>query len=167
MEREEPDPVMIAAKARLDEAERIVAELGIALARIERERARVRPEDWDTLFRQMARIMTELATHPFLAGDEHAEMLIGRAALSDDLEMFDARISELGEYVAGKLAYHEALKAVREGREPDPALLVPRRFGASAPGAGRAEAQAGPSGSDFEVTGKAEPVVVRREILRL
>lgn len=164
---QDPDPVLSAANARLAEQERIVRELGEAIARIERERARVRPEDWDTLFRQMAQIMVDLATHPFLAGDVHAETLIERMAVSDDLEIFDKRVTELGEYVAGKLAYHEALRAVREGRMPDPALLVPRTFGATAPGAGRIEAQAGPSGSDFELSGTAEPVAVRRDILRL
>ncbi len=160
-------PLQEAADRRLAEAEGIVRDLGAAIERIERERRRVRPEDWDTLFRQMRDLIVALGTHPFIAGDVHAEMLVARMCGAADLEDFDRRVSDLGEYIAGKLAYNAALKAVREGREPDPAELIPRRFGGSAPNGGRVVAQLGPSGSDFDLTGEAVSPALRRGILRL
>lgn len=166
-EADNDDPILAAANQRLADVQAIVRDLGEAMARIERERRRVLPSDWDTLFRQMQTLFVELGTHPFLAGDAHAEMLLARMGAASDLEEFDRRVSALGEYVAGKLAYNAALRAVREGREPDPADLIPRSFGASAPGAGRVVAQVGPSGSDFAIASDPAPVEQRRSILRL
>lgn len=161
------DPLQEAADRRLAEVEAIVHDLGAAIERIERERRKVRPEDWDTLFRQMRAALEALGTHPFLAGDLHAEMLLSRMTAAADLEEFDKRVDALGDYVAGKLAYNATLKALREGREPDPAELQPRRFGGTAPGAARVVAQFGPSGSDFELTGEPAGPKARRGILRL
>lgn len=163
----EADPMTEAADRRLAEVQGIVRDLGDWLARIERERRRVRPSDWDTLFRQMQTLFVELGSHPFLSGDAHAEMLLARMAAASDLDEFDRRTTDLGDYVAGKLAYNAALRAVREGREPDPADLRPRSFGASAPGAGRVVAQFGPSGSDFTIADDPAPTRERRGILRL
>jgi hypothetical protein len=166
-EAEPADPILAAAQQRLAETQRIVRELGEAMSRIDRERRRVRPEDWDTLLRQIQTLFVELGTHPFLAGDAHAEMLLARMGAASDLEEFDRRVTDLGQYVAGKLAYNAALRALREGREPDPADLIPRSFGASAPGAGRVVAQGGPSGSDFAIASDPAPAEQRRSILRL
>lgn len=159
--------ILAAANARLAESEAIVAELGRSIAAIERERRRVRPGDWDTLFRQMTDVLRQLASHPFIAGDLHAEMLISRLAGAADLPDLDARVDALGEYVAGKLAFQAALKAARDGREPDPADLLPRQFGAQAPGAGRVIAQQGPSGSDFQITGQDTTNTPQRSVFRL
>lgn len=167
MTEAEADPLMQAANRRLAESEAALAALGEALQRIERERRRVRPEDWETLFRQMKTAIVQLGTHPFVAGDIHAEMLLARMAASADLEELDRRTDALGEYIAGKLAYNAALKAVRQGQDPDPASLIPRRFGATAPGAGRVVAQHGPSGSDFDLSGDGAAIQPRRGILRL
>jgi hypothetical protein len=163
----ETDDLMAAANQRLAETDATVAALAEALARIDRDRRRVRPEDWDTLFRQMRTAVQQLAAHPFLAGDAHGEMLLIRIAASPDLAEFDRRVDALGEYVAGKLAFNAALRAVRDGKEPDATALLPRRFGATAPGAGRVVAQNGPSGSDFDLTGEGAMAQPRRGILRL
>lgn len=159
--------IVSAANARLAEAEGIVAELGRSIAAIERERRRVRPDDWDTLFRQMRDVLVQLSSHPFLAGDLHAEMLLSRLAGAADLPDLDARVDALGEYVAGKLAFQAALKAARDGRAPDPADLLPRQFGGQAPGAGRVLAQHGPSGSDFEISGGDNTLPPQRSVFRL
>lgn len=161
------DPVLAAAEQRLADTHAAMQSLTDSLARIERERRRVRPEEWETLFRQMRSAMLELASHPFLAGDVHAEMLLSRMASAADLPDLDRRVDALGEYLAGKLAYNAALRAVRDGKEPDPGVLMPRRFGASAPGAGRVVAQHGPSGSDFDLSGESAAALPRRGILRL
>lgn len=161
------DPLMQAADRRLAESEAALAALAEALQRIDRDRRRVRPEDWDTLFRQMKSAMVQLGTHPFIAGDIHAEILLARMAASADLEELDRRTDVLGEYIAGKLAYNAALRALRDGQEPDPASLIPRRFGATAPGAGRVVAQHGLSGSDFDLSGDGAVPQPRRGILRL
>lgn len=161
------DPVLAAAEQRLADTQAAIVSLAEAIERIERERRRVRPEDWDTLFRQMRSAMLELASHPFLAGDVHAEMLLSRMAAAADLPELDRQVDALGEYIAGKLAYNAALRAVRDGKEPDPAALMPRRFGATAPGAGRVVAQHGPSGSDFDLSGESAAALPRRGILRL
>jgi hypothetical protein len=159
--------ILSAANSRLAEAEAVVAELGRSIAAIERERRRVRPSDWDTLFRQMGDVLQHLASHPFIAGDLHAEMLIRRLAGAADLPDLDTRVDVLGEYIAGKLAFQAALIAAREGREPDPADLLPRQFGGQAPGAGRALAQQGPSGSDFQITDNDKLPPPQRSVFRL
>lgn len=161
------DPVLAAAEQRLADTQATIQSLAETMARIERERRRVRPEDWETLFRQLRSAMLELASHPFLAGDVHAEMLLSRLASATDLPDLDRRVDALGEYIAGKLAYNAALRAVRDGKEPDAAALMPRRFGATAPGAGRIVAQHGPSGSDFDLSGESAAALPRRGILRL
>lgn len=163
----EHDAILAAANARLAESEAIVAELGRSIAAIERERRRVRPGDWDTLFRQMGDVLHQLASHPFIAGDLHAEMLISRLAGAADLPDLDTRVDALGEYIAGKLAFQAALTAARDGREPDPADLLPRQFGAQAPGAGRVLAQQGPSGSDFAIADKDKAHPPQRSVFRL
>lgn len=161
------DPVMEAAERRLADTQSTLRALSAAMERIDRERRRVRPSDWDTLFRQMHTLFLELARHPFLAGDVHAEMLLARMAAAPDLEEFDKRVSALGDYVGGKLAFNAAIVAAREGREPDPSDLIPRKFGATAPGLGRVVGQFGPSGSDFALSDEAQPERARRGILRL
>ena len=155
------------ADERMRSTETILRDLGQAMVEVERERRRVRPEDWATLFRQMRDVLQQLLTHPFIAGDAHAEMLATRMLAASDMVEFDTRLDRFGEYIAGKLAYNAALAAIREGREPDPASLIPRKFGASAPGAGRVVGRHGPSGSDFEIAGGGETVQPRRGILRL
>jgi hypothetical protein len=161
------NPVLAAAEQRLAETQATIQSLTEAMARIERERRRVRPEDWDTLFRQMRSAIQQLMSHPFLDGDTHAEMLMTRMAAAPDLAELDRRVDLLGEYIAGKLAYNAALRAVRDGTEPTAADLIPRRFGASAPGVGRVVAQHGPSGSDFDLNQDGTAVLPLRSTLRL
>ena len=137
------------------------------MGRLERERRRVTPEDWATLFRQMQSVLRGIADHPFIAGDLHAEHLIGQLAGASDLAELDRRVDILGEYIAGKIAYNVALKAAHDGIEPDPTELLPRKFGASAPGTAKVMGIGGPSGSDFDVSGDNQTGVPYRGFIRL
>ena len=147
-------------------AERAMRAIQEGLARIERERARVRPEDWATLFRQMQTILLQLAKHPFVTGDMQAELLIERILRSDDLEQVDARTDEFAEYALRKLQYLAELKAAMEGKPVEaPRHVAPRN---SSSDVTRAAAAAGPSGDDFAAgTEDASASRQRRSVLRL
>lgn len=146
------------------------ADLAKRLARIERERQRVRPEDWQTLFRQMRTLLEQLSRHPFLKGDAEAEARLARMTSAADLEEFDRRVDHLAEYVMGKLAFNAAMK----GEPVDPSQLHPtstvqsRAMGAAA----REAARYGPSGDDFDAPGDGDgdrpaPARPRRTVVRL
>lgn len=147
-------------------AERAMREIEAGLDRIARERARVRPEDWATLFRQMQTILMQLATHPFVQGDMQAELLVERILRSEDLEQVDARTDEFAEYAMRKLNYIAALKAARDGKAiVAEQHVAPRNTSSDVT---RAEAAAGPSGDDFVGRGEdAETSPPRRSLLRL
>ena len=147
-------------------AKRAMQAIEDGLARIARERARVRPEDWATLYRQLQSVLLQLATHGFVKGDIQAEMLIQRILRSENLEQVDSRTDDLAEYVLRKLNYIAALRAAQEGK-PVEALhhVAPRN---SATDVTRAAAAAGPSGDDFVVDGaEAGESRPRRSVLRL
>lgn len=143
----EPDPSA--------STEATLAALGKRLAAIDRERQRIRPEDWQTLFRQMRTLLDQLATHPFLRGDAEAELRLKRMMRAADMDEFDRRVDHLAAYVAGKLAYNAAIR----GKEVDPSVLHPGSTPqARATGmAARASAQHGPSGDDFLIQPDAAP----------
>lgn len=147
-------------------AERAMRAVQDGLARIARERARVRPEDWATLFRQMQTLLLRLATHDFVKGDMQAELLIERILRSEDLVQVDARVDDFAEYATRKLDYVLAIKAARDGQ-----LVEERRHVAprnSASDLTRAEAAGGPSGDDFSVAGQDGTTDrPRRSLLRL
>ena len=143
-----------------------------AMQRAERERARIRPEDWSTLFRQIQDVMIQLAGHPFVKGDMEAEMLIERISGSDDLEELDQRVDQFVSYAIGKLEYNAGLRAALEGKDPAEAEAVFRRPQASVTEVTRAQASHGPSGSDFAVANaveddEEEDLSLRRTVFRL
>lgn len=151
------------------DADRASQALLKGLERIARERARVRAEDWQTLFRQLRTILIQLATHPFVVGDMQAELLIERLIESDDLEEFDVRVDDFASYAVAKLEYNAALRAAANGEhvEDVPTFVAPQN---STTEVTRAAAVNGPSGSDFvfdeESDADSEPVA-RRSVLRL
>lgn len=159
------------AEAGQEQSEATAAELAMraiedGLVRIARERARVRPEDWATLFRQMQTLLHQLATHRFVKGDMEAELLIERILRSEDLEQVDARFDDFAEYALRKLEYIHALRAAREGGEAEAPRHLALRNSASE--VTRAEAAGGPSGDDFAVGGReTAPERPRRSLLRL
>jgi hypothetical protein len=138
-----------------EQTEATIAALGRRLAELDRERQRVRPEDWTTLFRQMRVLLEQLAAHPFLRGDAEAEARLTRMMRASDLEAFDRGVDHLADYVAGKLAFNAAIR----GKAVDPSALHPtssvqtRATGMAA----RASAQHGPSGDDFAIGDAAAP----------
>ncbi|WP_163850673.1 hypothetical protein [Pseudooceanicola aestuarii] len=137
-------------EANLRETEAQINQLGRRLADAERERNRTRPEDWQTLFRQVATLATRLAEHPFIRGDAEAEQRVARMLRAPDLEIFDLRTDALAEYISGKLAFHAAMKAAAEGKaQPDPDRPRLRQSAPSSSEATRMAAAFGPSGSDF------------------
>lgn len=147
-------------------AEQAMRAIQDCLARIERERARVRPEDWATLFRQMQTLLLQLATHPFVKGDMEAELLVERILRSEDLDQVDQRTDEFADYALRKLSYIAMLKAAQDGAPVDaPQHVKPRNTTTEVT---RAAAAAGPSGDDFPLgsteTGDPRP---RRSLLRL
>lgn len=150
----------------LEVTEKTIADLGEALYVMNRERTRVRSEDWKTLFRQLQTMVTELVQHPFMKGDAEAEVRIDAILLASNFEELDEKVDRLAEYVAGKLAYNAAL----EGKEPDsdaagqPALRTQTRPGSEA---ARLAVAQGPSGSDFEIDTRDDPTAKRRSVLRL
>jgi hypothetical protein len=133
----------------LVETEAVIATLGRRLQEIERVRQMVRPEDWQTMFRQMGDVLGQLAAHPFLRGDAEAETRLTKMMRASDLEEFDRGVDHLADYVAGKLAFNAALK----GKPVDPSALHPTSTAQSrATGMpARASAAHGPSGDDFMV----------------
>lgn len=147
-------------------AQRALREIEDGLARIARERARVRPEDWATLFRQLQTLLLHLATHDFVKGDMQAELLIERILRSEDLDQVDARTDDFAEYAMRKLAYIAALRAAKDGAPVEaPVHFAPRNMSSDVT---RAEAAAGPSGDDFMT--KTEDLTAekpRRSLLRL
>lgn len=153
------------------ETQAILAATARRIATIERERKRIRPEDWQTLFRQLRTLAGELVAHPFLKGDLEAEVRLDRMLLSADLEEFDRRVDELAEYVRGKLAFNAAMDALERG---DTAALeaampppTPRPAGPDS-GLTRLAAAQGPSGSDFDLGGPAGGNAPRRRgVIRL
>lgn len=155
-------------QAALDRVERIIDASARRLAEIERERRRIRPEDWDTLFRQIATMMQQLAAHPFIRGDLEAETRLEAMLGAPDMEAFDQATDRLAEYVEGKLAFNAALKALEEGG-PMPELPRLRSAGQATGQAVRAAASHGPSGSDFDLGDGADAPqpLGRRGVLRL
>lgn len=152
------------------ETRAILAATARRIANLERERKRIRPEDWQTLFRQIRTLAGELVAHPFLKGDLEAEVRLDRMLLSADLEEFDRRVDDLAEYVRGKLAFNAAMEALERGdiaaatAPPPPAPPPPR------PDAGLARmvGAQGPSGSDFDLGGPAGGDAPRRRgVIRL
>lgn len=136
------------------------------LQRIARERAKVRAEDWATLFRQMQSVLLQLGTHPFVVGDIEAELLIERILRSETLEDVDSRTDDLAEYVLRKAQYAAELRAAMEGRPAEVLQHVAPRNTSSE--VTRAAAAAGPSGDDFIAGGDDTATVrPRRSVLRL
>lgn len=136
---------------------------------IERERRRIRSEDWKTLFRQLSTTLTELAQHPFVIGDTQAEMLISRLIKSNDLEELDKCVDDFADYAVNKLRYNAQLKAVREGKDPldVPLITAPP---SSQSHVTRVQATQGPSGADFALVGETEQeadLADRRSVFRL
>jgi hypothetical protein len=144
---------------------RAMRQIEDGLVRIARERAKVRPEDWATLFRQMQALLQQLVTHSFVVGDMQAELLVERILRSETLEEVDARTDDLAEYVLRKAQYVAALKAAKDGVSVDAPQHVALRNTSSE--VTRAEAAAGPSGDDFGIGGTATPDRPRRSLLRL
>ena len=145
----------------------ILAQMAGRIAAIERERKRIRRADWDTLFRQIRTVAGELITHPFIAGDLEAEARISRMLAAADLEEFALRVTDLEEYVQGKLAYNAAMDALEQG-ESAPDAAPPPPPSPTATGTSRRVAAHGPSGSDFEVSpGEGPKPATRRGMLRL
>jgi hypothetical protein len=147
------------------DAQRAMRAVQEGLERIARERARVRPEDWSTLFRQMQAVLTQLATHPFLRGDIEAELLVERILRSETLADVDARTDDLADYVLRKAEYVAELRAIAEGRPVEaPRHVAPR---SSSSEVTRAAAASGPSGDDFMAGGEDADARPRRSVLRL
>jgi hypothetical protein len=160
MAQQDPDKTDATAAARA------LRQIEDGLARIARERARVRPEDWATLFRQIGTVLRQLATHPFVIGDMEAELLIDRVLRSETMAAVDERTDDLIDYVLRKADYVAALRAARDGQPFDlPRHVAPRNTSSEV---SRAEAAAGPSGDDF-LPGKAgsDQDRPRRSLLRL
>jgi hypothetical protein len=147
-------------------AQRAMRQIEEGLERIARERAKVRPEDWATLYRQLQTMLHTLVKHPFVVGDMQAELLVERILRSEDLVEVDARTDDLAEYMLRKAEYMAALKAAKEGVPVEAPRHVALRNTSSE--VTRAEAAAGPSGDDFGVGG-AETAAdrPRRSLLRL
>ena len=147
-------------------AEIAMWQIEAGLDRIARERAKVRPEDWATLFRQMQTILRQLVAHPFVKGDREAELLVERILRSENLDEVDARTDVFAEYAMRKLDYIAMLRAAQDGKPVDTQRHVAPRNTSSE--VTRAEAAAGPSGDDFgpgrDDTTSDRP---RRSLLRL
>ena len=150
------------------DADEVSANIARTLAQLDRDRVRTRREDWETLFRQMQTLLTELATHSCVVGDLEAEMLIEKVTLSEDLEELDARLDAFAAYAVAKLEYNAALRAQREGTQQEdvPVFTAPQN---SLSEVTRAQAMNGPSGSDFDVGSEEENehAPSRRAVFRL
>jgi hypothetical protein len=147
-------------------AELAMRSITVGLERIARERARVRPEDWATLFRQLKAVLLQLALHPFVKGDMQAELLVERILRSETLEEVDERVDDFADYAMRKQNYIAALKAVAEGRPVEGQRHVALRNTSSE--VTRAASASGPSGDDFAIGdqgGAADRS--RRSLLRL
>lgn len=167
---ESPPPTDPAAYDGPPATQAALADMARRIATIERERRRIRPEDWKTLFRQIRTLAQELIAHPFLKGDLEAEQRLDRMLTSADLEEFDRRVDDLGEYVRGKVAFNAAMDALERG-DTAAAAAAPPPVARPAPGASavsRMAAAHGPSGSDFDLGGPAGGDAPRRRgVLRL
>jgi hypothetical protein len=147
-------------------AEQAMREITEGLERIARERAKVRPEDWATLFRQLQAALLQLLKHPFVTGDMQAELLVERILRSETLEEVDERTDDFAEYAMRKMQYVSALKTIAEGRPVEAPRHVALRNTSSE--VTRAQAAGGPSGDDFTVDGaEAATGKPRRSLLRL
>ena len=147
-------------------AERAMRSITEGLERIARERAKVRPEDWATLFRQLQTVLLELAKHPFVQGDIQAELLVERILRSSNLEEVDERTDDFADYAMRKLQYIAELKAAMEGRPVEAPKHVALRNTSSE--VTRAAAAGGPSGDDFLIGGEQGAADrPRRSLLRL
>jgi hypothetical protein len=158
-------------RSEMTAAEQAMRSITEGLERIARERAKVRPEDWATLFRQLQAVLLQLSTHPFVKGDMQAELLVERILRSETLEQVDERTDDLAEYAMKKVEYIAALKAIAEGRPVegrpgDGTRHIALRNTSSE--VTRAAAAGGPSGDDFVVGGQdAAENRPRRSLLRL
>lgn len=164
------DPLVPTATEATDiatETQTVVDKLASRIAAIERERKQIRREDWNTLFRQIRTVASELIAHPFVKGDLEAEMRIARMLAAGDLEDFALRVAHLEEYVLGKLAFNRAVAALENG-EAAPDRPAPMPVAPVASENLRRVTAHGPSGSDFALTpGDAPSSSPRRGILRL
>lgn len=149
-----------------------IEDLDQALRSIERERARVRPEDWQTLFRQLQTMLEDLVKQPFLVGDLEAEARLDAILMASDLPDLDAKVDHLAEYISGKLAYMAALSEAEGGVQTpaDVPYLAPTQSNAAV--VARVASSQGPSGSDFDLGGDADsapetPSTGRRNVIRL
>lgn len=147
-------------------AKRAMRAIQEGLARIERERAKVRPEDWATLYRQMQSVLLQMANHPFVQGDMEAELLLERILRSENLDEVDARTDDFAQYAMRKLDYIAMLRAAQDGKTvPAQRHIAPRNTSTEVT---RAAAASGPSGDDFGVGGAdAAADRPRRSLLRL
>ncbi len=109
-------------------AELAMRQIEAGLDRIARERAKVRPEDWATLFRQMQTILRQLVTHPFVKGDMEAELLVERILRSENLDEVDARTDIFAEYAMRKLDYIGMLRAAQDGKPVDTQPCGPAKY---------------------------------------
>lgn len=132
-------------------ADNALRQISDALRRIERERKRVRPEDWATLFRQTERVLSDLVDHPFVKGDREAEIRLANVIYSVDLEDMDRQVDRLAEYLIGKLEFNMKMREQDSGKKDNrvPRYVAPA---SSTTEATRAQARHGPSGSDFDLT---------------
>lgn len=147
-------------------AEQAMRSITEGLDRIARDRAKVRPEDWATLFRQLHTNLLQLLAHPFVKGDMQAELLVERILRSETLETVDERTDDFAEYAMRKMQYISALKAIAEGRPVEAPRHVALRNTSSE--VTRAAAAGGPSGDDFAVGGEETAANrPRRSLLRL
>ena len=166
-----PLPTDPAAYNAPPDTQAMLAAMARRIVALERERKRIRREDWETLFRQIRTLAGELIAHPFLKGDLEAEARLDRMLLSADLEEFDRRVDDLDEYVRGKLAFNAAMAALERGdtaaaeaAAPPPPPPRARPDG----GLSRMVAAQGPSGSDFDLGGPAGGDAPRRRgVIRL
>lgn len=157
-------------------AEAIATELSQSLLQITREAARVRPEDWATLFRQLETALREMVAHPFIRGDLEAEARLDRVLRAQDLEQMNAQVDHFADYVIGKLAFNASLKGEGDAAMPHRPTVSQDSSSVTT----RAQAAGGPSGSDFDIRppetavnatasdGKdAAAAPIRRSVLRL
>ena len=158
-------------------ADSALRQVSDALRRIERERKRVRPEDWATLFRQTERVLSDLVDHPFVKGDREAEIRLANIIYSADLEDMDRNVDRLAEYLIGKLEFNIKMRNRDAGQKDEraPRYVAPASTTTEAT---RAQARHGPSGSDFDIAPPSDcdagvlnkdtsKPPVRRSVLRL
>jgi len=147
------------------DAARMALEMRRRLARIERQRARIAPDAWRTIFRQMRTLCEQLIDQPFIREDAESMTRLGAVLSAPDLATLDERVSHLGRRVEERLRDRARQQGVPE--EALPRLLA---MTMSSPDTSRLQAEAGPSGDDFILSGddpRTAPRPMHRGILRL